>query len=81
MDKLTIFYSKNSGIITGFCSGEQSMDFYGVLKDDYSVIFDFIIVNNDMNVINNANNFKVNVITKQLELRQEAISQYPIAST
>ncbi len=35
---------KSTGAVIGFCSGEQTMAYYGEYEADYSLIIDYIIV-------------------------------------
>lgn len=57
--ELTLFYLKDTGEITGFCTGHQSMDYFGENKKIYSKIIDFIIVENDEFIIRNRDYYKV----------------------
>ena len=46
-EKVTLFYMKSSGKIKGFCTGVQTMDYFGEDKEDYSLIMNFIVVNKE----------------------------------
>lgn len=79
-DKVTLFYSKNTNKIKLYCTGEQSMDYFGEDKDDYN--YDFITISdldvpfgniqfllNNLSMFTVANgslNFESEVITKQV---------------
>ncbi|MCB2308889.1 hypothetical protein LGL08_20610 [Clostridium estertheticum] len=79
---MTIFYSKSTGEIKGACSGIQDFKMYGIDAEDYSLIWAFIVIKNDDNVLQNPNNFKMDLSGAEpiLSIRQEAVNQYPIAS-
>ena len=59
MDKLTIFYNKRTGVVKELCSGEQDMDWFGDEKQDYELIFDYIIVDFDAFILENYMYMKV----------------------
>lgn len=44
---------KSTGAVIGFCSGEQTMAYYGEYEADYSLIMDYIIVPYDEFIITN----------------------------
>lgn len=69
-DKVTLFYSKNTGKIKLYCTGEQSMDYFGEDKADYN--YDFIIVKYDDFLINNLDKFKV--MNNELKFDSSGIS-------
>ncbi|WP_073016784.1 hypothetical protein [Clostridium intestinale] len=56
---MTIYYSKRTGEITSFSSGIQDMSFFGDNKEDYKIIWDFIILEKDNYVLENRGKFKV----------------------
>lgn len=58
-NKLTLFYMKRTGKIKAFCTGEQSMNFYGDEKEDYEGIIDFIVVPYDPFIITNRDYYLV----------------------
>lgn len=58
-DILTLFYMKKSGVIKCFCSGKQTLDYYGEEKVDVEPLMGFIYVNYDEFLINNLNSFRV----------------------
>lgn len=70
---MTIIYNKRTGNIKNIFSGmDQTIDtLFGEEAQDYKLIFDELIVVDNWNVINNYNAFKVNVDTKEVELKQE----------
>lgn len=77
--KMTLYYSKSSGDIKSFCTGIQDMSLFGSNKEDFSLIWDYIILDKDEFVLSNITQFKINLDTKQLEIKQETIIQYQIA--
>lgn len=68
---VTIFYSKNTGLIKTYCITEtpQDMSYFGENKVDYEIIYDFLIFeyNEHMDVIiKNRNLFNIDLETKQI---------------
>lgn len=78
--KMTLYYSKRTGDIKSYCTGINDMSYFGDNLEDYIIIWDYIVLERDNNVINNIKNFKINVETKQLEMKPDAVPQYPIAA-
>lgn len=70
-EKLTIFYNKRTGSIKELCGGIQSMDWFGDEKQDYELIFDYIIVEYDGYVIQNPHQFEVK--NGEVKLKREAV--------
>ena len=68
--KMTIFYMKSDGSIVNFSTGIQDMNFYGEHKEDYSKIYDCIVVDFDDYVMNNLKDFYVNTEENKLKLKQ-----------
>jgi hypothetical protein len=62
--KLTLFYSKSTGDIKAFCTGTQCMNYFGSNKDDLSIIWDFIVVDYDKDLIRNKDDFCIDLNTK-----------------
>lgn len=58
-DKITLFYSKSTGKVKNFATGEHDMNFYGSDKEDFEQIYDFIVVDYDKFIENNFNHFVV----------------------
>lgn len=58
-NKITLFFMKSSGKIKGFCSGIQTMNYFGDEKEDYSKIIDYLIVTEDEININNRDYYRV----------------------
>lgn len=80
-NSMTLFYSKRTGEIKGWCSGIQNMSFYGDDAEDYSIIWDFVVLPKDTNVMQNSAMFKINTETKILEIKSEySFNQYPVAN-
>lgn len=78
---MTLFYSKRTGEIKSLATGIQDMSYFGDDSQDYSLIWNFVVINIDENVIKNPQMFKVNIETKLLEMKPDAVSQYPIAQS
>ena len=74
--KMTIFYMKSDGSIVNFSTWIQDMDFYGKHKQEYGLIYDFIVVDYDEYVMNNLFDFYVDIKEKRLRLMQENLSKY-----
>lgn len=79
-EKMTLYYRKKTGDIMSYCTGVQDMSFFGQTQEDYELIWGYVVVDRDDYVLSNTSQFKINLETKQLEIKQEAISQYPIAA-
>lgn len=77
--KMTLFYSKRTGEIKCCATGIQDMSFWGKDAEDYSIIWDCVVLEKDEYVIRNREKFRVNPTTKQLELLANAIPSYPVA--
>ena len=72
---LTVFYNKRTGIIKELCGGEQTMDWFGEEKEDYELIFDYLVVEHDGYVLSNPHQFIV--LDGELKLNSEAsLSKY-----
>lgn len=56
---MTIYFNKRTGTITDLCTGENDMNWYGDEKEDYALIFDFVVVEYDAYVFTNHTQFKV----------------------
>lgn len=54
-DKMTIFYKKRNGDIISVLDGEHDMSMYGDMKEDYSLIYDFIVIPNTVSLHRNFN--------------------------
>lgn len=76
---MTIFYSKSTGLIKSIMNGIQDMNFFGQDKEDFTLIWDFIVLNRDDYVLNNYKQFKINLDSKALELIASALPNYPVA--
>lgn len=66
-NKVTIYYSKRTGEIQTFCTGIQDMNFFGSNKEDYSIIWDFIVCDYIDTIIQNLNLFYVDIETKDIK--------------
>jgi len=58
-EKMTLFYSKRTGEIKAFTTGITDMGYFGEDEKDFSVIYDFIVVELDNYVLDNINQFRV----------------------
>lgn len=77
-NKMTIFYRKANGEIKNIVTGIQDMSFFGEEEGDYSLIWDYVVLDKDDFVISNPLNFKVNIVSKQLEIKLGNFV-YPVA--
>jgi len=73
-NKMTIYYRKSNGDITGMCSCINDMGWYGKLKDDYCLTHDFIVIDLDEYVMKNLKLFKID--DKKLKLKDINLSKY-----
>ena len=69
-DKMTLFYSKRTGEIQTFCTGVQDMNLFDDNKEDYEVIWDFIITDYNNKILNNKEMFCVDLNSKTLKLKE-----------
>lgn len=58
-NKITLFFMKSNGRIKGFCSGIQTMSYFGDEKEDYSKIIDCITINADEINLDNRDYYRV----------------------
>lgn len=58
-NKITLFFMKSSGKIKGFCSGIQTMSYFGDEEEDYSKIIGCLTVAEDEININNRDYYRV----------------------
>lgn len=79
--KMTLFYSKSSGEIQKHCTGVQSMAYFNVNEEDFSLIWDFVVLPKDEYVMSNKSMFKINLQTKTLEIKPDQIPSYPVAQS
>lgn len=79
---MTIIFNKRLGTIKSVFSGNlQTIEtLYGNEAQDYKIIWDEIIINDDDFVLKNPQSFRINVDTKQLEMLIKQVNQYLIAS-
>lgn len=70
---LTLFYMKKSGVIKCFCSGKQTLDYYGDEKEDIEGVIDYIYVEYDEFLLKNLQDFRVEngkvVFIKSVEIK------------
>lgn len=81
-NSMTIFYSKSSGEIKALATGIQDMNYFGTDKDDYSIIWDCVVLPKDNFVLRNYQQFKVNLETKTLGLIEgSTLANYSVAAS
>lgn len=68
-DKMTIFYSKRTGDIKNYVTGITDMGYYGEDEEDYSIIFDYTVVDKDDYVLGNIDQFKV--VDGEIKLKED----------
>ena len=52
---MTVFYKKRNGNIISVLDGEHDMSMYGDMEEDYSLIYDFIVIPNTVSLHRNFN--------------------------
>ena len=69
---LTLFFSKKTGKICSYCASEtpQDMSFFGDNEDDFSIIWDYLVIEHDPFVMKNIDFFKIDLETKRLVSEQ-----------
>lgn len=73
--KMTIFYNKRLGSIQAIVGGTQDMSYFGEEEEDFKVIYDYIVVDNEEYIIKNLSNFIV--VNRQLKFKDSNnISKY-----
>ena len=63
---MTIFFNKRTGKIMQISTGIQDMNAFGDEKEDFELIWDFIVVEKDTFVMSNTEQFLVDIETKEL---------------
>lgn len=63
---MTIFYRKKTGEIKELMSDDCDMSVFGEEREDYELIWDFIVIEMDEVVKNNKDQFVVDLETKEL---------------
>jgi len=76
--KMTVYYSKSSGIVKRVASGIQDMSMFGVEEEDYSVIWNFIVLAIDNYVIQNPDKFIMNLSSANPVLSLKEATIYPV---
>ena len=79
---MTVFYSKSTGEIKRACSGIHDFKMFVIDAEDFSSIWSLTVIKKDDNVLQNPNNFKMDLSGAEpiLSIKQEAVNQYPVAS-
>ena len=72
-DKLTIYFNKRTGTIKELCSGTQDMSWFGDEQQDYGLIYDFVVVDNDRFIFENIQ--MLCVIDGQLKIQRPDIPE------
>jgi len=75
---MTVYYSKNTGIVKRVASGIQDMSLFGVEEEDYSVIWSFIVIAIDNYVIQNPDKFIMDVSSATPVLSLKEANIYPV---
>ena len=65
---MTLFYSKKTGEIKSYATGIQDMNYFGNDKEDYTLIWDYIVIPRDDKVLRNLEMFKINLDNKELTI-------------
>jgi hypothetical protein len=74
-NSMTLYYSKRTGEITAYSTGIQDMNFFGGNKEDYEIIWDFIVLEKDNYVLENRDKFKI--IDRAVKLKDSVnLSKY-----
>jgi hypothetical protein len=71
--KMTIYYNKRTGDISRIAGGIQDMSLFGVEEEDFKLIYDFIVIDDDIVVMRNMDKFKVE--NDKLKLNED-LSKY-----
>lgn len=58
-DIITLFYNRNTGLVKCYCSGKQTLDYYGPERPDVEPYMDFIYVKYNEFLLNNFKNYRV----------------------
>lgn len=73
-NKMTLFYSKRTGEIQTFCTGVQDMSLFGDNKEDYEMIWDFVVIDYNDAIFNNYSLFKVDTSTQKIMLKENVFN-------
>ena len=76
---MTVYFRKTNGDIKHIIPGIQSMDIFGDEKEDYLLIWDYVVTTRDEYVMKNKDKFVVDLETIQLMIKQSEVLDYPIA--
>lgn len=68
--ELTLFYSKSTGKVKYYCTGIQTMDYFGEDKEDYN--YNVLVVENDSFITQHLDDF----VVENNELIYNAPKQY-----
>ena len=67
-EKMTLFYSKQTGEIKGYTSGISDLGYFGDDEIDMEIIYDFVVVDLDNYVLDNTSQFKI--VDGEIKLKQ-----------
>lgn len=74
--KMTLYFSKSSREVTRYMTGISDMGAFAKNKDDFEIIWDYIVIDRDDYVINNFDKFYINE-NKELKLKENIdLSKY-----
>jgi len=76
--KMTVYYSKSTGIVKRVASGIQDMSMFGADEDDYNLIWGFVLLPIDNYVIQNPDKFIMDVSTDIPVLSLKESNTYPV---
>ncbi|MGL5718488.1 MAG: hypothetical protein ACRCX2_36125 [Paraclostridium sp.] len=67
----TLFYSLNTGNIKSYCGGRQTLDYFGVDKADYELIYGYIYINHNEDILKHLDLYIVDLETKNLVKKED----------
>ena len=76
--KMTIFYSRSSGLITMAMTGIGDFDVFMEQAEDYKLIWESLVVDKDEYVLYNYRNFIVE--NGEVKLKKDKVQEYPISN-
>ncbi|MBU3195636.1 hypothetical protein KPL26_03020 [Clostridium algidicarnis] len=76
--KMTIFYSKSTGLITMGMTGIADFNIFIEQANDYKMIWDFIVLDKDEYVLYNYKNFTIE--NGEIKLKKDNVPEYPVSN-
>lgn len=76
-EKMTVFYQKSTGNIKSVTDWETSIEDYFVEeadKQDYGLIWDYIVIDYNDSIFNNYSLFKVDTSTQKIILKENVFN-------